>query len=506
MNIKAALTKASYKVIQGNPDMEVEDVVYDSRKAGPGCVFVCMVGAVTDSHRFFDQVVSQGCSAVVIERPLNEEQLKSLPENVTVLQAEHSRQALALLSAARFDYPAKRMICIGVTGTKGKTTATYMIKAILERDGKKAGLIGTAGAVIGDNTYPTRNTTPESYELHQYFAQMVKEGCDYMIMEVSSQGLKMHRVDGIEFDYAIFTNISLDHVGPNEHESFKEYLYYKSQLFNQCKVGILNRDDPHFEEVLNHIRKENTRLYTYGLETEADFKAKEIQYVSKPDFVGLDFQVQSLLEAKPFPVRVNIPGKFNVSNAMAAVCVCCFLNIPRKQMNHALEHLYVNGRMEIVYSSKRCTVLVDYAHNAVSMESLLLTLRDYHPKRLVCVFGCGGNRSKDRRYSMGEIGGKLADLCILTADNSRDERVEDILTDIRGSIEKTGGAFIEIPDRKEAIEHSIIHSREGDMIAVIGKGHEDYQEICGVRYPFLDRQVIEEVVKKLESGELSWKE
>ena len=279
MNIKAALAKASYKVIQGNPDMEVEDVVYDSRKAGPGCVFVCMVGAVTDSHRFFDQVISQGCSAFVIERPLNEEQLKSLPENVTVLQAEHSRQALAFLSAARFDYPAKRMICIGVTGTKGKTTATYMIKAILERDGKKAGLIGTAGAVIGDNTYPTRNTTPESYELHQYFAQMVKEGCDYMIMEVSSQGLKMHRVDGIEFDYAIFTNISLDHVGPNEHESFEEYLYYKSQLFNQCKVGILNRDDPHFEEVLNHIRKENTRLYTYGLETEADFKAKEIQYV-----------------------------------------------------------------------------------------------------------------------------------------------------------------------------------------------------------------------------------
>ena len=197
------------------------------------------------------------------------------------------------------------------------------------------------------------------------------------------------------------------------------------------------------------------------------------------------------------PVRVSIPGKFNVYNALAAAAVTLWVGVPAEKLQHALEHLKINGRMEIVYTSEKCCVIVDYAHNAVSMESLLATLREYHPKRLVVVFGCGGNRSKDRRYSMGEIGGRMADLSIITADNSRFEKVEDIIADIRGSIEKTGGKFIEIPDRKEAIAYSITHAEPGDMIAIIGKGHEDYQEINGVRYPFLDRAVVEEVVKNL---------
>ena len=192
-------------------------------------------------------------------------------------------------------------------------------------------------------------------------------------------------------------------------------------------------------------------------------------------------------------VRLGIPGLFNVDNALAAVSICSFLDLSKERISHALEPVRANGGTEIVDTSARCTVLVDYAHNAVSMESLLSTLRQYHPKRLVVVFGCGGNRSKERRYSMGEIGGRLADLSIVTADNSRFEKVEDIIADIRGSIEKTGGVFIEIPDRREAIEYSITHARPGDMVAVIGKGHEDYQEINGVRYHFLDREVIEEV-------------
>lgn len=503
MDIKAALGGISWRILKGSLEQDGDgnvqnaaaEVVYDSRKAGPGCVFVCMTGARVDSHDFIGDVAEKGCRVLVVEKELKEEELHSLPEDVTVIWTESSRAALAHLSAARFGYPAEKMVCIGVTGTKGKTTTTYMIKAILEAAGKKVGLIGTAGAVIGDRTYPTANTTPESYQLQQYFARMVEEGCQYMIMEVSSQGLKMHRVDGILFDYGLFTNISPDHIGPNEHESFEEYLFYKSQLLKRCRVGLLNMDDAHYEEVR---RFSDCELYTYSLTQTASFMAEDIRYVSEPDFVGLDFQVKGQYELE---VRVNIPGRFNVYNALAAVSVCSFLNLPKERICHALEHLYVNGRMEIVHTSKQCTVIVDYAHNAVSMESLLLTLRDYHPKRLVCVFGCGGNRSKDRRYSMGEIGGRLADLCILTADNSRFEKTEDILADIRGSIEKTGGAFLEIPDRREAIEYSITHAQPGDMIAVIGKGHEDYQEINGVRYPFLDRQVIEEVVKKMEGGE-----
>lgn len=495
MNVQSALNKISYQVLMGNPDVDVCEVIYDSRKACEGCVFVCMTGARVDSHQFIDDVVSKGCRVLITEKFPEEEQLKRLPDDTTVILAESSREALAYLSAARFDHPSEKMTCIGVTGTKGKTTTTYMIKAILEAAGKKVGLIGTAGAVIGEHTYPTTNTTPESYQLQQYFAQMVEAGCDYMIMEVSSQGLKMHRVDGIEFDFGLFTNISPDHIGPDEHADFEEYLYWKSQMLSRCDIGLINIDDEHYEQVRELA---DCQLYTYSLEKDASFMAKDIRYVSEPEFVGLDFKVQGQYNLE---VRVNIAGRFNVYNALAAVSVCSFLGLSKEKICHALEHLYVNGRMEIVHTSSRCTVIVDYAHNAVSMESLLKTLRDYNPKRLVCVFGCGGNRSKDRRYSMGEIGGRMADLCILTADNSRDEKTEDIIADIRGSIDKTGGAYIEIPDRREAIEYSILHAQPGDMIAVIGKGHEDYQEINGVRTPFLDRAVIEETLKKLEGGE-----
>ncbi len=510
MKIAEGLTGLEYQVLMGDAGAEVTDVIYDSRRAAPGTVFVCMVGTKIDSHRFIPQVLEKGTRVFVVEREPDAETAALLAsaqtqeEPVTVIRVRNARSALACLSAAHFGYPARKMTCIGVTGTKGKTTVTYMIKAILEAAGKKAGLIGTAGAVIGDRTYPTANTTPESYELQRYFAEMAEEGCEYMIMEVSSQGLKMHRVDGIEFDYGLFTNISNDHIGPNEHASFEEYLYYKSKLLNLCRVGLINRDDAHYAEVVEQVEENQMAYggagracYTFALDSEADFMANDIQYVSEPDFVGLDFKVSGRYGLE---VRVNIPGRFNVYNALAAVSVCSFFGLPKERICHALEHLYVNGRMEIVHTSERCTVLVDYAHNAVSMESLLQTLRDYHPKRLVCVFGCGGNRSKDRRYSMGEIGGRLADLCILTADNSRFERVEDILADIRGSIEKTGGAFIEIPDRREAIRYSIVNAQPGDMIAVIGKGHEDYQEINGVRYPFLDRKVIEEVIAELEGG------
>ena len=490
MRLKDWLKDIAFELLQGNAEEEVADVIYDSRKAAPGAVFVCMKGTRVDSHDYIPEVVEKGVRVLVVEKP--SEELPVIPEDVTVIQVEQAREALAVLSAARFGNPLQKMTSIGVTGTKGKTTTTYMIKAILEAAGKKVGLIGTAGAIIGDKTYQTRNTTPESYELQSYFAQMAEAGCEYVIMEVSSQGIKMHRVDGIRFDYGLFTNISRDHIGPDEHADFEEYLFFKSQLLQRCQVGLVNRDDDHFEEITAHA---DCELHTFSLDADSDFKAENIRYVVEPDFVGVDFLVSGSTKLE---VRLNIPGKFNVYNGLAAVGVCSLMGIPDDSICHGMEHIYVNGRMEIVHTSPRCTVIVDYAHNEVSMESLLSTLREYHPKRLVCVFGCGGNRSKERRYTMGEVGGRLADLSIVTADNSRYEKVEDIIADIRGSIEKTGGAFIEIPDRREAIEYSIVHAQPGDMIAVIGKGHEDYQEINGVRYPFLDRQVIEEVFKKLD--------
>ena len=489
MKFREWLEELEYDVISGNLDIEVEDVIYDSRKARENVVFVCTKGTKIDSHEFIPDVVKAGVKALVVECQAE------IPDGVTAIRVHSSREALALLSAARFGRPQEKMITIGVTGTKGKTTTTHMIKAILESCGKKVGMIGTTGIVIGSEVTPTMNTTPESYQLFESFERMVQAGCEYMVMEVSSQAFKMHRVDCIRFDYGLFTNISPDHIGPDEHADFAEYLYYKSQLLSCCRIGIVNRDDEHYREIIKDAACE---LASYSLEQEADFMAGQIHYVSEPEFVGLEFDVTGRYKLE---ARVNIPGKFNVYNALAAISVCSFLDLPKEKVRHALEHLSVNGRMEIVYSSKKCTVIVDYAHNAVSMESLLKTLREYHPKRLVCVFGCGGNRSKDRRYSMGDSAGRLADFTILTADNSRFEKTGDIIADIRSSIEKTGGEFIEIPDRREAIAYSMIHARPGDMIAVIGKGHEDYQEVNGVRHHFSDREVVLEIAAELEKNE-----
>ncbi|ADL04708.1 UDP-N-acetylmuramoyl-L-alanyl-D-glutamate--2,6-diaminopimelate ligase [Lacrimispora saccharolytica] len=485
MKFKEWLKDLTYEVLQGSLDVEVEEVIYDSRKARNGAVFVCMKGTRTDSHEFIPEVVNAGVQILVVERKTE------LPDGVTAILVHNAREALALLSAARFGYPAEKMVTIGVTGTKGKTTTTHMIKTVLEACGKKVGMIGTTGIVIGQEVTPTVNTTPESYELHQAFCHMAEAGCEYMVMEVSSQAFKMHRVDGISFDYGLFTNISPDHIGPDEHADFEEYLYYKSRIFSCCKVGIMNGDDEHWAEV---VKDATCRLYSFSMEKKStDFKAEAIRYIAQPDFVGLEFDIKGISQLS---VRVNIPGRFNVANALAAVSVLSFLGLPKENICHGLEHLNVNGRMEIVYSSETCTVIVDYAHNAVSMESLLSTLRDYRPKRLVCVFGCGGNRSKDRRITMGDSAGRLADFTIITADNSRYEKTEDIIADIRKSLEKTGGKFIEIPDRREAIRYSITHAQPGDMIAIIGKGHENYQEMNGVRYHFSDQ---EEILKAVDA-------
>lgn len=491
MRIGDWLKKLPYELLKGSLESPVDEVIYDSRKARENSVFVCIKGSTRDSHAFIPDVLAAGCKVLVVEKEVQ------VPEDVTVIRVENGRIALAELSAARFGYPAKKLLTIGITGTKGKTTTSYMVKAVLEAAGKKVGLIGTNGAVIGDEKFPTSNTTPESYVVQEYFAKMVEAGCDCMVMEVSSQALMLHRVGGIVFDFGLFTNISPDHIGPKEHESFEEYLYYKSRLLTICRTGVVNRLTDHYDEI---IKDASCRLHTYGLECSADFTGDGIHYANDHEFVGIEFDIHGGLSGR---VRVGMPGKFNADNALAALSVCSLAlgeeaESVREKLLASLETVRVDGRMEIAHVSKICSVIVDYAHNAVSMESLLTTLRDYHPKRLVCVFGCGGNRAKDRRYSMGEIGGKMADFCILTADNPRFEKNEDIIKDIEVGMARTNGEYMVIPDRREAIFHAIHHAEEGDMIAIIGKGHEDYQEIEGVKHHFLDREVVEEAVKEIK--------
>jgi len=479
------LKDLKYEVVSGSVDINVNELVYNTAKVTKECMFVCIKGAVFDSHTVAAEVAANGAVVIVAEHPI------VVPEGVTVVQVEDTRYALAMISAAYFGYPAKKLKVIGITGTKGKTTTTFMIRSILENAGIKTGLIGTIETIIGDKHIPASNTTPESYTIQQYFSQMVDAGCQVVVMEVSSQGLKLHRTAGIPFAIGIFTNLAPDHIGPNEHDSFEEYLECKGRLFRQCEVGIANVDDAHCCQVMEG---HTCRLETYGFSEKADLRASEVKLVSRPGYLGVDYRVSGLLN---FDVEIDIPGKFSVYNSLVSIAVCRHFDIPTQTMIAALRVAETKGRIEKIKVSDEFTLMIDYAHNAMSLESLLSTLKEYQPKRLVCLFGCGGNRSKLRRYEMGEVSGRLADLTVITSDNPRYEEPQDIIDDIKTGIGKTDGKYVEIIDRKEAIRYVIENGQPGDVIVLAGKGHEDYQEIKGVKYPMDERVLIQEILREL---------
>ncbi len=469
-------------------DTEITDIVYDSRKAGPGALFVCISGANFDGHSFLPEVFEKGVSAVMTARggmPSG----TVVPEGTAVVETDDTRAGLAAVSAAFFGYPSEQIPVIGITGTKGKTTSTYMIRSILEHAGYRVGLIGTIEAIVGDRHIPAANTTPESYVIQKYLREMIDCGMNCAVMEVSSQALMMHRTDGIEFETGVFTNLSPDHIGPNEHSSFEEYLRCKGLLFRQCRVGIVNADDPHTEEV---IKGHTCRIETFSIRKEGtDYRAENIEHVQRPGYLGMKF---TLTGRKRFEVELDVPGIFSVYNALTAAAVCEHFRIRDEDVRAALKAARVKGRIEPVKVSDEFTLMIDYAHNAMALESLLSTLRDYHPERIVCVFGCGGNRAKSRRYEMGEVSGRLADFTIITSDNPRFEEPSAIIDDIISGMKKTDGKYISIPDRKEAIAYAIRNGRKGDVIVLAGKGHEDYQEIRGVKHPMDERVLIKEIL------------
>lgn len=484
MKLLNLLEKTDYKCIQGSLDKEVSGVIYDSRKVIPGCLFVCIIGANFDSHQFAAQAVEQGAEVLVVSEPVQGMEGKE----VTVIQVENTRYAMACISAAWFGYPAEKLKVIGITGTKGKSTTACLVKSILEHGGYKVGLIGTIETIIGDTHIPADSTTPESWLLQEDFAKMVEAGLDMVVMEVSSQALKLHRTQGFVFDYGIFTNLEPDHIAPNEHASFEEYLACKSLLFRQCRTGIVNIDDAHAEKILEG---HTCRLETYGLGENCMLRARDLELVHTPGELGIDFHVEGLMD---FDVEVPSPGRFSVYNALCAIAVCRHFNVAISDIQKGLKDARVKGRIEKVKISDKFTLLIDYAHNAMSLESLLTTLREYQPGRLVCMFGCGGNRSKLRRYEMGEVSGRLADFTVITSDNPRFEEPLDIIKDIREGIGRTQGKYVEICDRREAIAYVISNAREGDLIVLAGKGHEDYQEIKGIKYPMDERVIIRDLL------------
>ena len=484
MELKSLLERVEYTVEKGTLEKEVSAVVYDSRKVEKSCLFICVKGMNFDGHAYAAEVAEKGAAVLVVEQAVE------LPENteVTVIRVDSTRYAMAFISAAWFGYPAEKMKVIGITGTKGKTTTTYLVKSMLENAGRKVGLVGTIEVIIGDNHIHANNTTPESYLLQEYFKQMADAGCDTVVMEVSSQGLKLHRTQGFVFDYGIFTNLEPDHIGVGEHADFEEYLACKGLLFKQCKTGIVNGDDVHCNAV---IEGHTCTIEKFGLNAGNDLRAVNLQLVKKPGELGVSFTTEGLLSME---VEVTTPGRFSVYNALTAIAICRHFGVSEENIKKALLAAKVKGRIEMVKVSDEFTLLIDYAHNAMSLESLLKSLREYEPHRLVCLFGCGGNRSKLRRYEMGEVSGRLADLTIITSDNPRFEEPRDIIDDIKTGMAKTNGRYVEICDRKEAIAYAIDHGEPGDIIVLAGKGHEDYQEIKGVKYPMDERDLIADIL------------
>lgn len=472
----------SYKCLQGDVQTEVSAVVNDSRKLAEGCMFICVRGASFDGHTFAKEAAEKGAAVLLVEEPVE------VPETVTVIQVEDTRYAMALVSAAWFGHPDRELTTIAVTGTKGKTTTTYMIQALLEKAGHKTGVIGTIEVVIGDKHIAVNNTTPESYDIHKYFREMVDAGCEAVVMEASSQGFKLHRTAGIEFDYGLFTNLSPDHIGPNEHKDFAEYLSCKAKLFTQCKKGFANLDDEHFAEITAHA---TCPVHTFGLAEHADLRAQNIELTRDTDFLGVDFDVSGLLNGR---VSCGVPGTFNVHNALGAICVALEMGADLPMINEVLRKFTVKGRVQIIPTGYEYTLIVDYAHNAVALESILKTLREYHPARLISLFGCGGNRSKLRRFEMGEVSGRLADLTIITSDNPRFEEPQAIMDDILTGMKKTDGKYISIIDRREAISYVMHHAQPGDIVVLAGKGHETYQEIKGKKYHMSEEEIVQDVL------------
>lgn len=487
ISLTKLMEKLEYEVLCGEKERQISSLVYDSRKVEKDSVFVCISGALFDGHTFIDEVIEKGAKAVVVEQDVPER------DGVTILKVKDTRYALALMSASYFGYPAEKMKIIGITGTKGKTTTSYMVKSVLEAAGYKTGLIGTIEILYGDVRIHAEHTTPESYELQKYFRDMADAGCAYVVMEVSSQALKLSRTAGIFFTIGVFTNLEPDHIAPNEHASFEEYLHCKSLLFKQCGLGIFNRDDKHFEEIL---KGHTCQVETFGFSEEADLRAEDMRLITGPGYLGVTYQVRGAAE---FPVEVDIPGRFSVYNSLTAVAICRHFGVPAEKIQKAVKAAKVKGRIEMVKVSDEFTLMIDYAHNAMSLESLLTSLREYHPKRLVCLFGCGGDRARDRRFEMGEVSGRLADFTILTSDNPRTEPPEAILKDIETGIKRTDGKYISIIDRKEAIKYAIENGQPGDVIVLAGKGHEDYQEINRVKYPMDERVLIQEILECMQT-------
>ena len=464
-------------------------VAFDSREVKEGYVFVAITGVVTDGHLYIPKAVELGASAVICENAEMYKKYKQEYKNVVFFLVKNCRRALAIVSKCFYNNASDKLKIIGITGTKGKTSTSFMISKILNEAGMRCGIIGTTGAYFEDFYLEMNHSTPESRDLHALFSKMLSLGATHIVMEVSSQALMMYRVYGIEFEAGIFTNISPDHIGEGEHSSFDDYLYCKSRLFGMCKKAVINADSDKAQYILDVCSENGVEVVTYGCEREdVNYRAVGEKFYIEG---GMKTHFDIISEDSKYPIEVSVPGKFSVFNALcAASCAFC-LGIDAEYITRALTNVKVIGRIEPVENPNlKAPVIIDYAHNAMSLESLFTAVKAYSPKRIICVFGCGGNRSKLRRYEMGEISGRYADLSIITADNSRFEELDDIISDILIGMKKTNGRYEIVKDRRDAIYRAIDLSEEGDIVLLAGKGQETYLDVKGVKTHFDEREVV----------------
>ena len=488
MELKKILLGIEGIKAKGNVNIDIVGIEKNSKEVKNGFLFVAIKGFSTDGHQFVENAIENGAICVMLEEGCDFKSL-NIPDNVTVLMVKDTRAALAICSANFYGNPSSQLKLIGVTGTKGKTTTTFMIKEILEKAGKKVGLIGTIATYMnGKKVKESDRTTPESLELQQTFRQMVDAGVEVVVMEVSSQSLKLHRVDKCEFDIVLFTNFSEDHISEKEHPDMKDYFNSKLKLFEMCKTGIVNADDLYAAKIPKLFPESN--IVTYGIDNFANVLAKDITITNS----YVDFRVKII--DKNERIKTGIPGRFSVYNSLAAICVAQKFGISVENILQALEEVRVPGRSELVDNKMELTIMIDYAHSPESLQNILQAAKSYTRGRVICVFGCGGDRDSGKRPLMGEISGKIADYTIITSDNPRTEEPQKIVEQIEQGVKKTKGKYEVVVDRTEAIEHAIKMANKRDIIILAGKGHEPYQEINGTKYPFDERIIVKDIIDK----------
>ncbi len=490
MNLKEILVGLENLKVKGNIEKDIIGIENNSKNVKEGFLFIAIKGFSVDGHKYIENAIENGASAIMVEEGYNFMQL-NLPESVTLIVAPNTRIGLAICSANFYGNPSKKFKLIGVTGTKGKTTTTFMIKQILEKAGKKVGLIGTIATYInGKKIKDSDRTTPESLEIQQTFAKMVEEGVEAVVMEVSSQSLKLHRVDGCNFDIVLFTNFSEDHISPKEHPDMQDYFNSKLKLFKMCKNGIVNIDDLHGSKIPNLFPENN--ITTYGIDNFADVLARDITITNS----YVDFRVK--IKDRSERVKTCIPGRFSVYNSLAAICVAQKFGIDPESVKEALLEVRVPGRSELVDNKRELPIMIDYAHSPESLENILQAVKSYTRGKVISVFGCGGDRDTGKRPIMGEISGRIADFTFITSDNPRTEDPKKIVEQIEEGMKKTKGKYKVVVDRVEAIKEAIKMCTKRDIIVLAGKGHEPYQEINGVKYPFDERIIVNDIISQLD--------